>query len=191
MRRDAVANRKRLVSAAEAVFADRGPAATLDDVAKAADVAPATLYRRFANKDALVREVLTGFFARLIDAAEAAAQAPPGAGLELFLQTVGVELAEKSGLSAPKWGELAPEQLVEHLRGLSTDLLRRAQREGSIRDDVTPDDITAAVWALRGVIESERTDPERRNRELWKRHLQTTLRGFRHESRSVAGTTTE
>jgi AcrR family transcriptional regulator len=184
MRRDAVINRERLVSAAEAVFADRGPAATLDDVAKAADVAPATLYRRFANKDALVQEVLTGFFGRLIDAAEAAAQAPPEAGLELFLQTVGVELAEKGGLSAPMWGELAPKQLVERLRALSTALLIRAQQEGSVRDDVTPDDITAAVWALRGVIHSERTDPDRRGSELWRRHLQTTLRGFSNESRS-------
>ncbi|MET0456142.1 MAG: TetR family transcriptional regulator [Mycobacterium sp.] len=182
MRRDAAINRERLVSAAEDVFAERGPAATLDDVAKAAAVAPATLYRRFANKDALVQEVLTGFFRRLIDAAETAAQAPPSVGLEVFLQTVGVELADKGGLSAPMWGELAPVQLVEHLRELSTQLLRSAQRAGSVRDDVTPDDITAAVWALRGVIHSERNDPDRRGRELWRRHLETTLRGFRNGS---------
>lgn len=182
MRRDAVINRERLVSAAEAVFADRGPEATLDDVAKAADVAPATLYRRFANKDALVREVLTGFFGRLIGAAETAALAPPEAGLQLFLETVGVELAEKGGLSAPRWGELAPRHLVEQLRDLSTELLVRAQRQGSIRDDVTPDDIATAVWALRGVIHSERSDPERRGRELWRRHLETIMRGFRTAS---------
>jgi hypothetical protein len=96
----------------------------------------------------------------------------------VFLRTVGVELAEKGGLSAPGWGELAPGPLVEHLRGLSTQLLRRAQRAGSVGKDVTPDDITAAVWALRGVIQSERADPSRRGRELWKRHLETILRGF-------------
>ena len=186
MRRDAAINRERVVSAAEAVFAERGPAATLEDVAKAAEVGPATLYRRFANKDALVREVLTGFFRRLIDLAESAGQAPPESGLEVFLRTVGFELAEKGGLSAPMWGELAPEQLVEHLRGLSTELLRRAQRAGSVRNDVTPDDITAAVWALRGVIHSERTDPGRRGRELWRRHLETILRGFRPEIMALA-----
>jgi AcrR family transcriptional regulator len=179
VRRDAAINRERLVSAAEEVFADRGPAATLEDVARAADVGPATLYRRFANKDALVQEVLTGFFRRLIDAAEIAGQAAPDVGLEMFLRTVGVELAEKGGLSAPIWGELAPGPLVERLRELSTQLLRRAQRAGSVRKDVTPDDVAAAVWALRGVIHSERTDPDRRGRELWKRHLETILRGFR------------
>lgn len=182
MRRDAAINRERVVSAAEEVFAEYGPAATLDDVARAAEVGPATLYRRFVNKDALVQEVLTGFFRRLIDLAETAGQAPPEVGLEIFLRTVGVELAEKGGISAPIWGELAPGPLVEHLRGLSTQLLRRAQRAGAVRKDVTPDDITAAVWALRGVIDSERTDPGRHGRELWRRHLETILRGFRDGS---------
>jgi AcrR family transcriptional regulator len=182
VRRDAALNRERVISAAEEVFAEHGPAATLEDVAKAAGVGPATLYRRFANKEALVQEVLTGFFRRLIDVAESAAQEPPESGLEVFLRTVGVELAEKSGLSAPMWGELAPEELVERLRGLSTGLLRSAQRAGSVRDDVSPDDITVAVWALRGVIHAERTDPGRRGGQLWRRHLETILRGFGNAS---------
>jgi AcrR family transcriptional regulator len=172
-------NRARLVEAAEAVFAERGPSATLDDVAKAAQVGPATLYRRFANKDALVREVLGGFFQRLIDVAAEAEQSPPNTGLELFLRTVGVELAGKAGLSAPIWGELAPKPLVEELRRRSTDLLLSAQDAGAVRADVTPDDITIAVWALRGVIQSERTDPAHQGEQLWRRHLETILRGFR------------
>jgi AcrR family transcriptional regulator len=184
VRRDAAVNRARLVSAAEAVFAERGPSATLDDVATAAGVGPATLYRRFANKDALVHEVLSGFFGHLIEVAKTAAQAPPDSGLEVFLRTVGVELAEKAGLSAPVWGELAPRPLVEELRELSTELLRRAQRSGAVRADVTPDDIAAAVWALRGVIHSERNDPAHHGQELWRRHLETILRGFGDGARS-------
>ena len=179
MRRDAAINRERLVRAAEEGFADRGPAATLGDVANAAGVGPATLYRRFANKDALVQEVLSGFFRHLIDVAVIAEQSPPEAGLDVFLRTVGVELAAKAGLSAPVWGELAPEALVEELRRRSTELLRRAQRAGAARADLTPDDITAAVWALRGVIQSEHTDPAHHGHKLWRRHLETILRGFR------------
>jgi AcrR family transcriptional regulator len=179
VRRDAATNRARLVAAAEAVFAERGPSATLDDVAKAAQVGPATLYRRFAYKDALVREVLGGFFQRLIDVAAEAEQSPAATGLDVFLRTVGVELAGKAGLSAPIWGELAPTALVEELRGRSTQLLRRAQAAGAIRADVTPDDITIAVWALRGVIQSERTNPVHQGEQLWRRHLDTILRGFR------------
>jgi AcrR family transcriptional regulator len=179
MRRDAAMNRARLLNAAEAVFAERGPSATLDDIAKAAQVGPATLYRRFANKDALVQEVLGGFFQRLIDVAAEAEQSPADAGLDVFLRTVGVELAGKAGLSAPIWGELAPTALVEELRSRSTELLRRAQAAGAVRADVTPDDITISVWALRGVIQSERTDPAKQGEQLWRRHLDTILRGFR------------
>jgi len=178
VRRDAAANRERLIAAAEAVFAEHGPAATLDDVAKAAGVGPATLYRRFANKDALVHEVLSGFFGRLVEAASTATEGPSDRGLETFLRTVGVELAQKSGLSAPAWGELAPEPLVGELRRLSTELLEGAQRAGAVRADVTPDDVAAAIWALRGVIGSERVDPVRRGAQLWRRHLETILRGF-------------
>jgi AcrR family transcriptional regulator len=179
VRRDAVMNRDKIIRAAEEVFAERGPAATLDDVAHAANVGPATLYRRFANKDALVREVLVSFFQRLIDTAHDAEQAPPESGLDEFLSTVGVELARNAGLSAPVWGELAPTELVEELRDLSTDLLERAQAVDAIRRDVTVDDITAAVWALRGVINAERADAAQRGHELWRRHLRTILRGFR------------
>ena len=121
VRRDAAINRERLV--------------------KAADVGPATLYRRFANKDALVQEVLSGFFQRLIDLAEEADQAPAQECLDVFLATVGVELAEKAGLSAPVWGELAPEPLVEELRRRSAALLARAQESEAVRADVLPADI--------------------------------------------------
>ncbi|MHA3024718.1 TetR/AcrR family transcriptional regulator [Mycobacterium sp. BMJ-28] len=178
MRRDATNNREKLVAAAERVFAQRGPAATLDDIAEEAGVGPATLYRRFANKEGLVAEVLAGFFARLIDVAAAAEQAPPEDGVELFLRTVGVELAEKSGLSAPVWGDLAPRDLVEELRRRSTGLLARAQEAHAVRADLTADDITIAVWALRGVIQSEQIDPAHRGQQRWQRHLDTIMRGF-------------
>lgn len=182
MRSDAAANRERLIAAAEEVFAARGTAATLDDVARAAQVGPATLYRRFANKDALVQEVLSGFFQRLLALAESAEKAPADRCVDVFLQTVGVELANKAGLSAPVWGELAPTAVVDELSRRSEALLARAQQAGAVRADVTPADIRAAVWALRGVIHSERTDPAHHGQELWRRHLQTILRGFKTAS---------
>ncbi|WP_308160624.1 TetR/AcrR family transcriptional regulator [Mycolicibacterium goodii] len=188
VRRDATNNREKLVAAAEEVFAERGPNATLDDVAAAAGVGPATLYRRFANKDALVREVLAAFFQRLIDVAEIAEQASAEDGVELFLRTVGVELAEKSGLSAPVWGDLAPRDLVAELRRRSAGLLTRAQTAGAMRADLTPDDITIAVWALRGVVQSERIDPAHCGRQRWERHLDTIMRGF---SPGSAGSSSE
>ncbi len=161
------------------MFAARGTAATLEDVAEAAEVGPATLYRRFANKDALVQEVLSAFFQRLIVLTESAEQAPADRCVDVFLQTVGVELAKNPGLSAPTWGELAPIPVVDELSRRSEALLARAQQGGAVRADVIPADITAAVWALRGVIHSEGNDPAHHGQELWRRHLQTILRGFK------------
>jgi AcrR family transcriptional regulator len=178
VRRDAATNRDRLIKAAEEVFATRGTAATLDDVARAADVGPATLYRRFANKDALVQAVLNGFFQRLVALAEDAEKAPAHECLDVFLQTVGVELAEKAGLSAWQWGDLAPRPLVAELQRRSAALLARAQQAEAVRNDLTPADITAAVWAIRGVIHSERTTSVHAGQELWRRHLRTILDGF-------------
>ncbi len=178
MRRDAVINRDRLIKAAEEVFAAQGTAATLDDVAKAAGVGPATLYRRFGNKEALVQAVLIDFFQRLIDLAQDAGKAPAHECLDVFLRTVGVELAEKAGLSAWQWGDLAPEHLVAELQRRSAALLARAQQAEAVRNDLTPADITAAVWALRGVIHSERANAVYPGQELWHRHLRTILRGF-------------
>jgi AcrR family transcriptional regulator len=178
MRRDAAANRDRLISAAEGVFAAKGTSATLEDVARAAGVGPATLYRRFANKDALVREVLSAFFLRLIDLAESAGEAPPEHCVDVFLNTVGAELADKAGLAADVWGSLAPHPLVEELRSRSAALLSRAQRAGAIRDAVTQSDVAAAVWAVRGVVQANRAGVGGLDDDAWKRHLDTVLRGL-------------
>jgi AcrR family transcriptional regulator len=185
VRRDAAANRERLIAAAEKVFAARGTAATLDDVAEAAQVGPATLFRHFANKDALVQEVLSGFFQRLLVLTETAENAPADRGVDVFLQTVGVELAKNAGLSAPTWGELAPIPVVDELTRRSEALLARAQQAGAVRADVTPVDIRAAVWALRGVIHSELADPAHHGMELWRRHLKTIMRGFKTDGSEI------
>ncbi|ABK70357.1 SbtR family transcriptional regulator [Mycolicibacterium smegmatis] len=71
------------------------------------------------------------------------------------------------------WGDLAPEPLVEELRQQSAALLSRAQRSGAIRHDVTPADVTAIIWALRGIVAAGGAD------DLWRRHLDTVLRGLR------------
>lgn len=91
----------------------------------------------------------------------------------MFLHTVGAELAQKSGLSAYVWGDLAPRELVDDLRQRSAALLSRAQLAGAIRDDVTTVDVTATVWALRGIVQSGGGD------DVWRRHLDTVLRGMR------------
>lgn len=61
-RADAAANRKRILAAAERLFAERGPDITMSDLAAAAGVGRGTLYRRYPD----VRSVATA----LLDAHE-------------------------------------------------------------------------------------------------------------------------
>jgi AcrR family transcriptional regulator len=178
VRQDATDNRDRLLLAAEQVFAARGTSANLDDIAQAAGVGPATLYRRFENKDALVREVLRAFFSRLIELAQQAEQAPPQLCVDRFLETVGYQLADKTGLAAALWGDLAPQPLIDELSQRSAQLLARAQQAGAIRSDLTPEDITTTVWALRGVVNSTRAATFGHDSPPWRRHLTHVLDSF-------------
>lgn len=57
MRKDAAANRERLLRAGREVFGRQGLDATLNDVAHAAGVGVGTAYRNFANKQELVEAI--------------------------------------------------------------------------------------------------------------------------------------
>ena len=57
MRADATRNRDALLRAARELFVERGLDVPLDVVARRAGVGPATLYRRFADREALLHDV--------------------------------------------------------------------------------------------------------------------------------------
>src|SRR3954469_11987862 len=58
----------RLLEAAEAVLEKRGlKGASVPEIARRAGVSPASIYRRFIDKDGLLREVLERFFKRSIE----------------------------------------------------------------------------------------------------------------------------
>jgi AcrR family transcriptional regulator len=185
LRRDAAENRARLLTAAEQVFAEHGTDASIEDIARAAGVGPATLYRRFGTKDNLVREVLGVFFGRLIGLAHQACDEPPERCLDVYLDTVGWELAANRGFLHGMWGDLAPAELVRELEELTGRLLAKAQ-DGGISAQVTVGDIAAAIWALRGIVHtSGEVAPD-----AWRRHATYLLAGFRAQVDHTAVTLT-
>src|SRR5215470_2371555 len=56
-RTDAQRNRERILAVAKEAFTRYGANASLDDMAKEADVGPGTLYRHFPSRDALLEAV--------------------------------------------------------------------------------------------------------------------------------------
>jgi len=174
-RRDAVENRARIVSAAQQVFAEAGTTAGIDDIARAAGVGLATVYRHFPTKDHLIRAALDGFYRHLLEISDEAIAAPPADGIEKFLVTVGHEIAAQRGLASHLWGDLAPADVLDTLTNRTRDLLQRAQQAQAVADTVTLDDVANTVRAMRGIIELDGS--------AWRRHLDYVLAGFREGPR--------
>ncbi|MEE1740332.1 TetR family transcriptional regulator [Streptomyces sp. BE147] len=74
MRADAERSRRRILDAARDVFLERGLGAPLDLIVRRAGVGPATLYRRYADREALVRDLTGDLLSRLEAAAHRAGQ---------------------------------------------------------------------------------------------------------------------
>ncbi|WP_436774642.1 TetR/AcrR family transcriptional regulator, partial [Yinghuangia sp. YIM S09857] len=70
MRADAQRNRQLIIEAARRIFIESGPDAPLDEIARHAGVGIATLYRRFPERDDLIRAVVLDTFAAMAKAAE-------------------------------------------------------------------------------------------------------------------------
>lgn len=161
-RADARLNRERIVAAAREVFAEDGPEASLNEIARRAGVGPGTLYRHFPNRRALAAavvvervEALAAHADRLLTAdaradttdTAAAADAALAEWLAAFLAHA--RLHQGTGIAA----------MVEDSDGLGVDchrlitdaaaaLLARAQREGTARPDIASDDLVQLVVGI-------------------------------------------
>jgi AcrR family transcriptional regulator len=183
LRRDAAANRERVLDAARRLFADRGVDASMDEIARAAGVGPGTLYRRFPTKEALLDAILLDALDRFEGfATEALAEADAFAGLERFLRR-GIELqAESRGFQEILVLRLerAPhlDEARDRLRPLIAELVGRAKAQGTLRDDLDPLDVQVLLWELGRVVETTGQCAS----ELWRRYLALALDGLRAEA---------
>lgn len=147
LRRDAEENRARIVRAAREVFAAQGLGVGFNDIARHAGVGVGTVYRRFPDKATLVRDALQDEVSRLLEVAdEALASASAWDGLMLLVEHVADLLAANLGLRDVALGPGLREgqfgDVAERVAGFVEGLLERAQAEGSVRPDVTPQDLT-------------------------------------------------
>ena len=79
MRADAQRNYDRILEVARQVFAERGADASMDEIAKRAEVGPGTLYRHFPNRDTLYDALMKDWVARVHASADkaVASELPP------------------------------------------------------------------------------------------------------------------
>ncbi|MFX0580315.1 TetR/AcrR family transcriptional regulator [Nocardia nepalensis] len=150
MRVDAQRNYERVLEAATAAFAQDGPEASLNDIARRAGVGPGTLYRHFPNRQALQAAVLRERIEALCGRAEKLAAAEPIAALTDWLGAVLVHARTDHGLGGAVLA--GPIDLgfdcKQAIHRAGAALLARAQRTGSIRADIAIDDVIQLVAGI-------------------------------------------
>ena len=150
-RADAQRNRDGLLEAAKAAFAEAGPEASLDEIARRARVGIGTLYRHFPTRDAIVEAVYRREVQQLADAAPRLADSlPPAEALRAWMRVFIDYIAAKKVI-AP-----ALKSLVGGGSALYADsgariteamglLVERARASGDIRTDADSADLLRAL----------------------------------------------
>ena len=180
LRRDAERNRGLLVAAARDAFAAEGIEVSVEEIARRAGVGVATLYRRFPTKEELIDAVLEDAFAEICRAAQDGLEVEDAwVGFTGFLERV-FALQErnrclKDVIASHRHGRRRLEAARAELRPLVTELIARAQAQGTLRPDFTPEDVPLLFWSS-GRVAQMTSDVVP---ELWRRYLGLLLDGLR------------
>ncbi len=180
LRRDAERNRGLILDSARALFAERGLAVSLDEIARHAGVGVGTVYRRFPSREQLIDALFQERLAEIVALAEdALAGDDPWLGLTGFIERALERQAADRGLKELILGTGEGRDRVTRFRArmlpLATELVRRAQAAGSLREDFSPRDIPLMQIMLGAIVDAAQpTRPD-----LWRRYLALTLDGMR------------
>jgi AcrR family transcriptional regulator len=155
LRADARRNRDRIVAAAKTCFATHGPEALTEEIARTAGVAPGTLYRHFADREALIRAVAVSNFENARSEARAAVAEEDSAWdalVRILRQSQELRLSFRLMMAYPHAHailkkERDADQGRREMIALINHVVRAAQAEGTLRTDVGTGDI-AVMFAL-------------------------------------------
>ncbi|MFR9727690.1 TetR/AcrR family transcriptional regulator [Saccharopolyspora sp. MS10] len=185
LRSDARRNLSRILAAARAELTERGPAIRLEDVARRAEVGPATLYRRFAGRQQLVRAVFDEYFTTEVEPLlhEAAADPDPWRGLRRGLgDSVATVVRNSALLRAAGESGVPLNDVVPRFLAPMGELLRRAQRSGVVRPELVERDLTAVLVMALSAASSGVAEETTGGPEGWRRYFAVLLDGCRAEA---------
>lgn len=152
-RSDAQRNRERIVEVAAAELA-RDPDVPLSVIAKKAGVGQGTLYRNFADREALLWAIYRHEVQRLVDRAhDLLESSAPEVALREWMVHLARFARTKTGIAgAMHQGMPRSDDQARTGRALVVDtigaLLEANRRSGTIRPDVTADDFVLAVAGI-------------------------------------------
>lgn len=179
-RADARRNRDLLLAAGEQVFADKGPEASVAEIATRAGVGKGTFFRHFPTKDDLLVELVAGHVRELDAIGRGLSETgdPSGALLDFLTiamsrrQEGDIEFLMRISMSIPAMAGLR-RQFVATVSAL----VRRAQDAGAVRADITGTDVVLLMCAPGHIVQSVPDAPP----GLWRRYLGMIFDGLRPE----------
>ena len=173
--RDAVRNYHRILNAARDVLGESGADASMEEIAARAGVGVGTVYRRFANKDALIDELLRLSMCEALATARQALARPAGGGLEYLLRGLGALFAGHARYAHLLLQRSTGGAATLEMQAAAEELTARALAAGTVNPDVTVGDVMALIWAMRGLTETTgEVAPQ-----TWQRFLDIHLAGLR------------
>jgi AcrR family transcriptional regulator len=156
------ARRTEIVQAAAHVFRDRGPEATLRDVAEALGTDRASLYYYIGSKEELLQEIVSGALASDVAAAEAVARSGAStrdkirALIESMVtsyatnyphMSVYIEDLGRIARQDSEWSVGVREQSRAY-EGIVISILKEGQRDGALRPDLPVRDCAMALFGM-------------------------------------------
>jgi len=178
VRADAARNRAALLAAAEDEFAERGPSASVADIARRAGVAKGTVFRHFPTKEDLIASIVSGHIAVLADAARRLADSPDAGAALLEFLTIAADQRQRHDLTFLQSASDGDPRVAEVRDALHVNLealVDRARTSGAIRADVTETDVFLMMCAPIHIVENL-TAPAPL---LWQRYLAIIFDGLR------------
>ena len=182
MRADAQRNRERILQGARVLFARGESEVLMDEIAREAGVGVGTLYRHFADKEALmgelVRERFVLFNQQMLAALERSQSSSPFDALAVALRENARSVAEDA---ATRFAFMTGEERVfaaataemEEFTALAAELVARAKAAGELRQDFNAGDIPMVMCGVCATIDRRKPDWD------WRRHLELVIEGMR------------
>jgi AcrR family transcriptional regulator len=187
LRSDAARNRAAIVTSARALYGRRGLDVPLDEIARAAGVGNATLYRHFPSRCELVGAVFEDTLRTVLVASGEALENPePWDGFAGHVRFLFEMQARDRGLADLLTTSVhgAPE-LEELRRRAQRDFARiadRAKADGSLRADFVPEDLVLLLMANAGLVHRTASAAP----DAWNRFVDLALDGLRADSATAA-----
>jgi AcrR family transcriptional regulator len=179
LRRDAEANRQKILKAAAEVFASRGLDVTLDEIALHGGVGVGTIYRRFPNKALLIEALFEEKIEGLVQLAAEAAERPDAWSAFVDFLSAAVALQSKNRglgqvLHSSCYGQSKVAEARSRLFAPLTRLLDAAKAQGRLRPDFEAHDVPLLLLML-GTLASYTEDA---SPQIWRRYLDFLTQGL-------------